>query len=105
MDQCLYRSLRCVGSIAGRLYRTCLQQADCVCQVATSKAHSELGVPAWQSVKVADVLGKNLVLLCTVAVSHCGRVGIPSWYVTSQLGQLSLAPLWGCLVEYRLCLE
>jgi len=23
------------------------------------------------------------------------RVGIPSWYVTSQLGQLSLAPLRG----------
>ena len=24
------------------------------------------------------------------------QAGIPSWYVTSQLGQLSLSPLWGC---------
>ena len=30
------------------------------------------------------------------------RAGIPSWYVTSQLGQLSLASLRGCLIEYQL---
>jgi len=30
------------------------------------------------------------------------RVGIPSRYVTSQLGQLSLASLRGRLIEYRL---
>ena len=32
------------------------------------------------------------------------RVGIPSRYVTSQLGQLSLASLWGRLIEYQLWL-
>ena len=31
--------------------------------------------------------------------------GIPSPYVTSQLGQLILAPLLGRLTEYRLCCE
>ena len=30
------------------------------------------------------------------------RAGIPSWYVTSQLGQLSLASLRGRLIEYQL---
>ena len=30
------------------------------------------------------------------------RAGIPSRYVTSQLGQLSLAPLLGRLIEYQL---
>jgi len=30
------------------------------------------------------------------------RMGIPSRYVTSQLGQLSLASLWGRLIEYQL---
>ena len=30
------------------------------------------------------------------------RAGIPYWYVTSQLGQLSLASLWGRLIEYQL---
>ena len=30
------------------------------------------------------------------------RVGIPSRYVTRQLGQLSLASLWGRLIEYQL---
>jgi len=30
------------------------------------------------------------------------RAGIPSRYVTSQLGQLSLASLWGRLIEYQL---
>jgi len=30
------------------------------------------------------------------------RAGIPSRYVTSQLGQLSLASLQGCLIEYQL---
>jgi len=29
------------------------------------------------------------------------RAGIPSWRVTSQLGQLSLAPLWGRIIEYE----
>ena len=35
---------------------------------------------------------------------------VPGWvtvfgrYVTIQLGQLSLAPLWGCLIEYQLWL-
>jgi len=29
------------------------------------------------------------------------RAGTPSRYVTSQLGQLSLASLWGHLIEYR----
>jgi len=32
------------------------------------------------------------------------RAGIPSRYVTSQLGQLSLASLQGRLIEYKLCL-
>jgi len=31
------------------------------------------------------------------------RAGIPSRYVTSQLGQLSLASVRGRLIEYRLC--
>jgi len=30
------------------------------------------------------------------------RAGVPSRYVTSQLGQLSLASLWGRLIEYQL---
>jgi len=30
------------------------------------------------------------------------RAGIPSRYVTSQLGQLSLASLWGRLIEYQI---
>ena len=30
------------------------------------------------------------------------RVGIPSRYVTSQLGQLSLESLRGCLIKYQL---
>jgi len=30
------------------------------------------------------------------------RAGIPSRYVTSQVGQLSLASLWGHLIEYQL---
>ena len=29
-------------------------------------------------------------------------VGTPSWYVTSQLGRLSLASLRGRLIEYQL---
>ena len=33
------------------------------------------------------------------------RAGIPSRYVTSQLGQLSLASLRGRLIEYQLCLD
>ena len=33
------------------------------------------------------------------------RASIPSRYVTSQLGQLSLASLWGCLIEYQLRLR
>ena len=31
-----------------------------------------------------------------------GRGGGFSWYGTSQLGQLSLASLWGRLIEYQL---
>ena len=30
------------------------------------------------------------------------RVGMPSRYVTSQLGQLSLVSLWDRLIEYQL---
>jgi len=30
------------------------------------------------------------------------QAGIPSRYVTSQLRQLSLASLWGRLIEYQL---
>jgi len=30
------------------------------------------------------------------------RAGIPSWYVTSQLGQISLASLRGRVIEYQL---
>jgi len=30
------------------------------------------------------------------------QAGIPSRYVTRQLGQLSLASLRGCLIEYQL---
>ena len=30
------------------------------------------------------------------------RAGMPSWYVTCQLGQLSLASIWGRLIEYQL---
>ena len=30
------------------------------------------------------------------------RADVPSLYVTSQLGQLSLASLWGRLIEYQL---
>jgi len=33
------------------------------------------------------------------------RAGLPSRYVTSQLGQLSLASLRGRLIEYRLRLK
>ena len=33
------------------------------------------------------------------------RAGIPSWYVTSQLSQLSLASFRGRLIEYQLRLE
>jgi len=33
------------------------------------------------------------------------RAGIPSWYITSQLGQLSLASLRGRLIEYQLWLS
>ena len=33
------------------------------------------------------------------------RAGIPSRYVTSQLGQLSLASIRGRLIEYQLRLE
>ena len=32
------------------------------------------------------------------------RAGIPSCYLTSQLGQLSLASFGGCLIEYQLWL-
>jgi len=34
----------------------------------------------------------------------CGWISIPSRYVTSQLGQLSLASLLGRLIEYQLWL-
>ena len=29
-------------------------------------------------------------------------IGLPSLYVTSQLGKLSFASLWDCLIEYQL---
>ena len=35
-------------------------------------------------------------------MGDCLRAGIPSRYVTSQLGQLSLASIRGCLIEYQL---
>ena len=35
-------------------------------------------------------------------MGDCLRAGIPSRYVTSQLGQLSLASLRGRLIEYQL---
>ena len=37
-----------------------------------------------------------------VWMGDCLRAGIPSRYVTSQLGQLSLASLRGRLIEYQL---
>jgi len=35
-------------------------------------------------------------------MSDCLRAGIPSRYVTSQLGQLSLASIRARLIEYQL---
>jgi len=32
-------------------------------------------------------------------MGDCLQAGIPSWYVTSQLGQLSLASVRGCYIE------
>ena len=44
----------------------------------------------------------TLALPCERVMGDCLLVGIPSRYVTSQLGQLSLASLRGRLIEYQL---
>ena len=36
-------------------------------------------------------------------MGDCLRAAIPCWYVTSLLGQLSLAYVRGRLIEYQLC--
>jgi len=46
----------------------------------------------------SDLLNQHaptLQLLYAERVYHRVQAGIPPWYVTSQLGQLSLASLWG----------
>ena len=80
--------------------------------IATDVARSVICVSGWRrGVLVSGVHRMNednarrvRLVLGWVTVFWPNLAGIPSRYVTSQLGQLSLASLRGCLIEYRLLL-